>query len=284
MSIQAVAWAISQRVGSPTGKVLLVCLANYANERGECWPSQRTISQEAELGERATRDWLKKLEEEGFIERHRRNRSDGSRTSDLIILHLSKQANPDEETLPADFAARPNLPASGSKPTGISCRLGRHDVPGIEPSLKPSIEPSTGARALGGNGFDMFWEEWPAKERPKKRQAAKWSFDRLSFGDQASAIKHAGNFRKLSKTREDAALMIPYLKERLFEEIEDAPQINADGLFVITPERPEWIKWLEWLETKHSSDARDNISKLGFFKVTQRWPSKSQPNESRLAS
>ena len=43
MSIQAVAWAISQRVGSPTGKVLLMCLANYVNEKGECWPSQKTV-------------------------------------------------------------------------------------------------------------------------------------------------------------------------------------------------------------------------------------------------
>ena len=77
MSIQAVAWAIRQRVGSPTGKVLLMCLANYADENGECWPSQTTISNEAELGERATRDWLKTLEESGFIERRRRNRADG---------------------------------------------------------------------------------------------------------------------------------------------------------------------------------------------------------------
>jgi len=54
MSIQAVAWAIEQRVGSPTGKILLICLANYANERGECWPSQRIIAEQAELSRRVS--------------------------------------------------------------------------------------------------------------------------------------------------------------------------------------------------------------------------------------
>ena len=284
MSIQAVAWAISQRVGSPTGKVLLMCLANYANEHGECWPSQKTISREAELGERATRDWLKKLEDNGFIERRRRNRNDGSRTSDFIILNLTKRTDSTEKSLPAEYATRPIQAASGSKPTGTSRRLGRHDVPDIEPSLKPSIEPSTGARMLGGNGFDMFWEEWPAKERPKKRQAAKWSFDRLSWEDQTSAIKHAGDFRKLSKAREDAALMIPFLKERLFQELVDAPEINTDGKFVFTPSRPEWPAWINYLKSKYSEDASRRTEEHGKFIDARRWPPELDSNQSRLVS
>ena len=88
MSIQAVSWAMSQRVGSPTGKILLICLADYANEQGECWPSQKTIADNTELSERATRDWLKKLEAKGFISRSRRHRTNGSRTSDLFVLNL----------------------------------------------------------------------------------------------------------------------------------------------------------------------------------------------------
>lgn len=284
MSIQAVAWAISQRVGSPTGKVLLMCLANYANEHGECWPSQKTISQEAELGERATRDWLKKLEQAGFIERHRRNRSDGSRTSDFIILNLSKRADSEPEHLTAEYAVRPNQAASGSKPNGISCRPKRHDVPDIEPSVKPSEEPSTGAQAHGGNGFDMFWEEWPRKERPKKRQAAKWSFDRLSRQDQTLATKYARDFRKLSKAREDAVLMIPYLKQRLFEELVDAPEINIDGKFVFTPTCPEWPAWIDYLKIKYNVEASSRIQQLGKFIDVRRWPPKPNSDQLGLAS
>lgn len=284
MSIQAVAWAISQRVGSPTGKVLLMCLANYANEHGECWPSQKTISKEAELGERATRDWLKKLEQAGFIERHRRNRNDGSRTSDLIILNLSKKIDTAPETLTADNAARPNQAAAGSQPNGTSHHPKRHEMPDIEPSVKPSKEPSTGAQAHGGNGFNLFWEEWPSKDRPRKRQAARWSFERLSHDDQAKAVKYAKDFRRLSKAREDVALMIPYLKDSSFQELVDAPELNVDGKFVFTPERAEWSSWIDYLKLEYSAEASGRIEKLGKFIDARRWPPKPSSETSRLAS
>ena len=284
MSIQAVAWAISQHIGSPTGKVLLMCLANYANEHGECWPSQKTISKEAELGERATRDWLKKLEQAGFIERHRRNRSDGSRTSDFIILNLNKRADSKPKTLTADNAARPNQAASGSTPNGTSCRSKRQEVPDIEPSVKPSKEPSTGAQAHGRNGFDIFWEEWPAKDRPKKRQAAQWSFERLSQADQTNAVKHARDFRRLSQARDDVALMIPYLKQRLFAELVDAPEINTDGKFIFTPERAEWSAWMNYLKSEYSEEAVLSIEKRGQFLDCRRWTPRTSTGASRFAS
>lgn len=272
MSIQAVAWAISQRVGSPTGKVLLMCLANYANENGECWPSQKTISQEAELGERATRDWLKRLEENGFIERRRRNRSDGSRTSDFIVLNLSKQSKSDEEIQPAKSAGRQNQAASSSKPTGNSCRLERREVPGIEPSLNPSKEPSTGAGGFKYDKFEELWNAWPAKHRPDKRIAAQHSFDRLSPIDQKLALKFANSFLRLCKANDAAALMIPYLKNREFSELVDGPEVNSDGKFVFTPERQEWSAWIEFFKIKYSVKVSEHYEALGRIVGTDRWP------------
>ena len=188
MSIQAVAWAISQRVGSPTGKVLLMCLANYANESGECWPSQKTISREAELSERSTRDWLQKLEVQGFITRSRRHRSDGSRTSDFVVLNLARPQNSDEKSLAAESAVRPDQAANGSKPSGSSRRPYRQELPPIEPSSKPSVEPSSGARERGEEGFKKLWDDWPSEDRPEKRASAKWAYDRLSAEDKAKAV------------------------------------------------------------------------------------------------
>ncbi|MEP1441755.1 MAG: helix-turn-helix domain-containing protein [Hyphomicrobiales bacterium] len=272
MSIQAVAWAISQRVGSPTGKVLLMCLANYANEKGECWPSQKTISQEAELGERATRDWLRKLEDHGFIERRRRNRGDGSRTSDLIILNLSKQSEPAQETLPAKSAGRLNQPASGSDPNGTSCRLGRHEVPGIEPSLKPLEEPSTGTGGFKNDLFDELWSQWPAENRPSKRIAAKHAFDRLLPSDQKLAVKFARQYRRSCEVQNEPALMIPYLKKNLFVELADGPSINPDGKFIITPERPEWGVWIDYFKTKYNNNASEHYEQLGQIVSANRLP------------
>lgn len=272
MSIQAVAWAISQRVGSPTGKVLLMCLANYANEKGECWPSQKTISHEAELSERSTRDWLQKLEAQGFISRSRRHRSDGSRTSDHVVLNLSLAPKSGDNDLTADSAARPVQAANGSKPSGSSRRTYRQELPGIEPSPKPLEEPSSGARARRTEGFKKLWEDWPTKERPEKIKAAQWAFDKLTPDEQDTAVTQARRFRRLAKAKKDMALMIPYLKQRQFADLDGAPEINADGKFVITPQRPEWPAWKEHLREKYSDAAVERLEARQSFFADFRWP------------
>jgi hypothetical protein len=48
MSWQATAWAEKQVTGSPARKVLLLVLANYADEDGICWPSQETLAKGTE--------------------------------------------------------------------------------------------------------------------------------------------------------------------------------------------------------------------------------------------
>ena len=39
MSVQAITWALDYAAGSVTEKVILLVLANYANEFGISWPS-----------------------------------------------------------------------------------------------------------------------------------------------------------------------------------------------------------------------------------------------------
>jgi len=281
MSIQAVAWAISQCTGSPTGKGLLICLANYADERGECWPSQKTIARDAELGERATRDWLKKLEEQGLISRRRRHRSDGSRTSDTYILNLAKTSNSAANSLAAESAGRPDLPASDAEPSGTSCRTYRQEVPGNEPSTKPSIEPSSGASARGKDGFKKLWEEWPSKERPDKMKAAKWAFDRLTAEEQRNAVSQAGVFCRISKAQKEIARMITYLKEHQFEDLVNGPEVDTNGMFILTPEREEWQAWREYFRQKHGDASAKRVDAKKFFLTETRWPPElpSVPNE-----
>ena len=66
--------------------------------------------------------------------------------------------------------------------------------------------------------------------------------------------------------------MIPYLKQRQFSNLEGAPEINADGKFIITPERPEWPAWLEYLQEKYSPIALESIEVRKSFFADYRWP------------
>lgn len=93
------AWASKQKVGSPIGKLLLISLANYADERGQCWPSAKRLAEDCETTERTVFTWLKKLEEMNLIS-HQTRSEDGMKTSNLYTL---SPGNPDMKQLHNDM-------------------------------------------------------------------------------------------------------------------------------------------------------------------------------------
>lgn len=89
MSVQALSCAIAVRGVSASEKLLLLVLANYADDKMTCWPSHKKMAAEACLTERTILSLLKSLEAKRFISRKERFRHDGSRTTDAITLHFS---------------------------------------------------------------------------------------------------------------------------------------------------------------------------------------------------
>ena len=70
-------------------KAVLLALADRAaKETAQCWPSIRRVAKETGLGERTVSRHLAALERMGLISRDRRTRKNGSRTTDLITLHV----------------------------------------------------------------------------------------------------------------------------------------------------------------------------------------------------
>ena len=77
MSWQATAWAEKQVTGSPARKVLLLVLANYADEGGYCWPSQKTLAAGTEQSLDTVQRQLKRLAADGFVTVTKRQRLGG---------------------------------------------------------------------------------------------------------------------------------------------------------------------------------------------------------------
>lgn len=71
MSVQAMAWALTQQfITDPAARHVLLCLANYSNERGAAaFPSVDTLSRDTGLAERTIRYKLDALCEAGVIRR-----------------------------------------------------------------------------------------------------------------------------------------------------------------------------------------------------------------------
>jgi hypothetical protein len=71
MSWKATAWALSQTTGAARRKLLLLALANYADETGVCWPSQETLARDTEQSVDTVQRQLDVLEQLKLLKRER---------------------------------------------------------------------------------------------------------------------------------------------------------------------------------------------------------------------
>lgn len=88
MSVKALTCAMALRGVSPSEKLLLLALANYADENMQCYPSQKRLAEDTCLSDRTIRSLLAGLEQRKIISREERQRRDNSRASDLVTLHF----------------------------------------------------------------------------------------------------------------------------------------------------------------------------------------------------
>lgn len=91
MSIKALNWAWEQKL-EPSTKLVLLALADIADDDGKAWPSVATLSTKVHASQRNVRRILQKLRggagQRALIEVDERRRRDGSQASNLYILQL----------------------------------------------------------------------------------------------------------------------------------------------------------------------------------------------------
>ena len=93
MSFQAMALAVKIKTDSPTDKLVLMMLANYASEDLQSYPSYATLARECCMSDRAVIVAMGRLRKQGLVTWIKRKKysDDESRelTSNLYTLHLS---------------------------------------------------------------------------------------------------------------------------------------------------------------------------------------------------
>ncbi|MHA1597515.1 MAG: helix-turn-helix domain-containing protein [Alphaproteobacteria bacterium] len=198
MSIKAMNWAYDQFDVKPTPKLVLVTLADFSNDSGECWPRISLIARKCSLSARSVRDQTKLLEAKGKIEIVPRWRADGTQRSNLYILKIDQTANIaacDKEKK----AAGGGCENSSDDPAGDSSMGAQsaaqeppynHQEPSIEPpTSRCVIKPFLGdvyesARAILP-GYDIYhveseWKKWASEkgEEIKNQESAFLGFCR----------------------------------------------------------------------------------------------------------
>lgn len=177
------AWARRVRTGSPGRKATLMVLAEHADERNSCFPSQRLLAEATEQSERTVRAQLADLENAGLIRREHRGREGGGRTSDRYYLLVN----------PANLAA--NDTGEHEDDTGARApeRTGALLPPNTQMNLHP--EPPTTPRAgeLLADTFEAFWQAYPRKTAKGDARKA-WPAAVKAAGGAGPIIAGAGRY------------------------------------------------------------------------------------------
>ena len=150
MSGKVVGWAMEQRTGSPAAKLVLVKLADNANENGYCWPSVPLIVEHTELAERTVRGHLRKLQADGLILIEPRMSAKGQ-ISNAYQLNIPRATSRQVSCPPATVAGRGARQMQGAPATvagnGMQQMQGHKKNRQFEPSL--NLPPPSGSSQLG---------------------------------------------------------------------------------------------------------------------------------------
>lgn len=140
MSNTALHWAWQQTTGGPAQKIVLITLADLADEEHSCWPSPTYISENTEVSERSVRRHLKHLEAAGLIRKERRYGGYGARLNDRYYLDVEGQISA-TRALVAPFTT-PAKPQISSSPANLAGNDQEATAGGGAKAEKPQISSS----------------------------------------------------------------------------------------------------------------------------------------------
>ena len=206
MSWLALDWASKQKTGNGTNKLVLICLANYADDKNTCFPSFKTLISMTEMSRSTIIRALKNLEQLELIKIQERfaDFNEGKRqTSNLYTLIVGYQT----ETHPVQFETPPSI------------------------TMKPHIT-NNNKPILYTDDFNEWWNLYPRKDGSKKRAFElfeKITDKILNFDELYSfTVKYKQSVN--NKDHKFIPHATTWLNQRRWETVEEKQKINLNQL------------------------------------------------------
>lgn len=152
MSYEAQGWAVKARVGHAHSKAVLLLLANYADEKGSCFPSHAHMASVLEVSERTIQECVKRLERDGWVTT-RRDRQNGKLGITRYRLCTERDAANGDEAPPEAASGGDHRKSGASLPEADDVSTGssfRSDTPQNPPEESVEREGARASRAEGG--------------------------------------------------------------------------------------------------------------------------------------
>jgi|GEM_PF-869858 len=175
MSFKLVAQVFDIRVGNPLRKMVLIKLADQANDDGYCWPSYETLAYSCEISRSSVINHIKWLAENDFLWIEKRYDKDAQKNlSNIYHLTLSKgkqakdvggvAVTPVQEIHHEGVVQEIHHPSVGDTPEVVQeihhPSVGDTPKPIIESISKPIIESNDWI----DESFEAFYESYPNKK------------------------------------------------------------------------------------------------------------------------
>ena len=131
------AWAVKQNTKSPVSKLVLLMIANYADEKGEAYPSQEHLAKLCQCTRVSVNKHIKDLEKIGFLSI--------TKTKNGMFGYNNYKLN---------MGSVKNINKGFVKNINITCKESLHNTQDIQIS-----------------DFDIFWQKCPRKIAKKKTES-----------------------------------------------------------------------------------------------------------------
>lgn len=222
MSIDAMNWAWQVKCRSAAEKLVLMALADNADNDGYCWPGNAKTAERCQMSESSVRRHIVALERAGLIEKvKRRRRKDGTLSVWIYRLTLSKAQD--------SATAHPQPVGTGAQKSDHICTEICAPVNAQEPSVEPSLNPqlthvsdiTQEAEILDDSEslFITFWRDYP---RSEGKQPARRAWAKLSEIEQRAAVEavpvHVEHWRRDKTERKFIPHAATWLNARRWED------------------------------------------------------------------
>jgi hypothetical protein len=161
MSMELMVKAMKAKVGNPLRKLVLLKLADNANDQGECWPSYNYIAEQCEMSRRSVMDHVKKLEKSGFLRREYRKGVKGNSSN---VFHLDFDENTglggESAALPSESVALP--PSESAALPSESAALPLVNLLHPEPVTLEPVNESLKDVVTTSKKSPLDFSKWPA--------------------------------------------------------------------------------------------------------------------------
>lgn len=191
MSMELMVKAFKMTVGNPLRKLVLIKLADNANDKGECWPSYQHIADQCEVGRSTVKGHIRALESMGLLRREFRKNGDLNQSN---VFHLSLDYARERANAVGGAGADlgqeraevgRDLPEGGA---GADLGGGAGTAPRISHSFEPVKEPVIEPKYIGAQAeartpakrscqkyspeFETAWQAYPKRAGANNKSAA----------------------------------------------------------------------------------------------------------------